>query len=99
MPHIDSPGTAPSRGEVARKVMASRFTITRFRASYSIDEVDAFLDELVTGLNGQFSPKELISKILQAKFPVTRWRDGYDLDQVDTFLDEIAHEIKNLDTV
>ncbi len=65
------------------------FRLTRFRESYDIAEVDAFLVEIRPWLDARLPNLEVAARIRDVAFTPVRMRPGYDLDQVDDHLDEL----------
>ncbi len=75
-----------------------RFSITKFQAGYSINQVDDFLDKVVeelrrregssveTGSEARCTAQDVRS----VQFKHTRWLDGYNQSQVDEFLLKVA---------
>lgn len=90
----DVPGPGPSFAPDAstagliERIKNVKFSTTRFAPGYDEEEVDTFLDKLVTvlGEGGQLDRSEL----RDIKFSQTRLRPGYVMPDVHTFLDEVA---------
>lgn len=66
-----------------------QFRTTRFRESYDISEVDAFLAEIGPWLAGRLPNPEAARRISEARFSPVRMRPGYDMDAVDDHLAEL----------
>lgn len=66
-----------------------QFRLTRFRESYAIAEVDAFLDAIGPWLTGRLPNQEAASRIRDARFSPVRMRAGYVMDDVDDHLGEL----------
>lgn len=86
-------GNAYERRELAERVLNSRFTITKFRIGYSLDQVDDFLDTIVAQLRDGEPATVVLDTLASASFRQTRWLDGYDTTQVDNFLQEVSKRI------
>lgn len=72
-----------------------RFHATKFREGYLVDDVDAFLDEVVAALehreSGRPGPAPLTAEqVRAARFRAVRFGEGYDQDEVDVLLDRLA---------
>lgn len=95
-------GTADRRNSLARlgadDVRNVRFSSTKFREGYKLDEVDAFLDrvetQLRTGGRDRSSAPLTAETVIGQRFTATRFRAGYDQDEVDDFLDRIVTELR-----
>ena len=72
----------------AEWVEAGRFSTTRLRPGYDIDQVDAFLRAIRDTLVGIREPSLTPDEIRNKQFSTTRLRPGYDEEEVDAFLDE-----------
>lgn len=68
---------------------APRFTTTRLREGYSIDEVDDFLADVLRRLVPGRPDGALAEKIREARFTPVRLRVGYDMGEVDQYLDDL----------
>jgi DivIVA domain-containing protein len=66
------------------------FTVTRFRESYRMSAVDAFLAEIRPWLDGRLPNPEVAERIRRSRFQPIRLRPGYDMDEVDDYLERIA---------
>jgi DivIVA domain-containing protein len=90
--HMPGPGPAialdASTMGLIERIKNVRFGTTRLAPGYDEEEVDTFLDKLVTALNqdGQVDRSEL----REVRFSRTRLRPGYAMPDVDTFLDEVT---------
>ena len=69
-------------------VQARKFSTTRLRPGYDIDEVDAFIDAIRDSFLGVREPSLTPEEIRVRQFSTTRLRPGYDEEEVDAFLDE-----------
>lgn len=76
----------PERMRLADDVVASRFTITKFKSGYDLDGVDDFLDTVTAQLREETPAEVILNTIASASFRVVKWRDGYETEQVDRFL-------------
>jgi DivIVA domain-containing protein len=70
-----------------------RFGTTRLKMGYDEQEVDAFLDEMITALRRD---RARASQVKNAVFATTRMRPGYRQADVDAFLERLASEIERL---
>lgn len=73
------------------------FRRTRWRAGYSIAEVDAFIAEVEIAL---FSPEPRVgaSDVAWHRFTEVRRGPGYDMEDVDTYLAEVEHLLSEAET-
>jgi DivIVA domain-containing protein len=78
-PSPEADGAIPAPG---------RFSTTRLRPGYDMEEVDAFLDEIRDTFLGIREPLLAPDEIRAKQFSTTRLRPGYDMEEVDAFLDE-----------
>jgi DivIVA domain-containing protein len=82
----------------ANDVRNVRFSSTKFREGYSIEEVDVFLDRverhLRTGGADRTQPPLTAEAVIDQRFSSTKLRPGYDQDEVDDFLDRIVTELR-----
>jgi len=74
--------------EWAEWVRRQRFHVTRLRASYDPEQVDALLEAISDTFRGVRDPPLTPSEVRDKQFRTTRWRPGYDQEEVDAFLDE-----------
>lgn len=70
-----------------------RFGTTRLRTGYDEQEVDAFLNEMITALRRD---RARASQVKNVVFVTTRMRPGYRQPDVDAFLERLASEIERL---
>jgi DivIVA domain-containing protein len=70
-----------------------RFGTTRLRMGYDEQEVDAFLNEMITALRRD---RARASQVKNVVFVTTRMRPGYRQPDVDAFLERLASEIERL---
>ena len=75
-----------SMSDLAEEILAKRFTTTRFRAGYAVDEVDLFLDRAVVAVRGGDDLTPLVDGAL---FRTVTLAESYDVDEVDDFLEEL----------
>jgi len=74
--------------ELAEWIPTPKFSTTRLRPGYDIDEVDAFIDDIRGSCLGVRDPSLTAEEIRGKQFSTTRLRPGYDEEEVDAFLDE-----------
>ena len=65
------------------------FTVTRWRESYSIDDVDDFLAEIGPLLQDSLPNPELAARISDVRFALARLRPGYDMVEIDDHLEHV----------
>ena len=77
--------------------VSHRFTRTRYRAGYSIADVDAFLDrvEATLGLRPRYGPPVTAADVAAAQFRIVRVRAGYDPREVDEALDRYEEQLRD----
>ena len=73
---------------LAAWVEARKFSTTRLRPGYDMEEVDAFADDIRDTFLGIREPSLTPDEIRTKQFSTTRLRPGYDEEEVDAFLDE-----------
>ena len=73
---------------VAQRAEARRFSTTRLRPGYDVEEVDAFLSAIRETFLEIRKPSLTPDEIRKKQFSTTRLRPGYDQEEVDAFLDE-----------
>lgn len=78
------------RTTLADELSAARFRTTRFRAGYSEDAVDDFIDALRGQLVAGVTDDEIVAAVQTSRFPMTGARRGYELEQVDALLDHVT---------
>lgn len=71
-----------------------RFSATRVREGYDIDDVDATVDRVMTSLEGDSTTGITPAEIEQLRFTPVRWEAGYDMGEVDAWLDEVVAELE-----
>jgi DivIVA domain-containing protein len=71
----------------AERAGARKFSTTRRRPGYDMDEVDAFLDAIRDTFLGIREPSLTPDEIRDKQFSTTRLRPGYVVEEVDAFLD------------
>jgi DivIVA domain-containing protein len=83
---------------LARDVTEKRFTPTRFRDGYAMDDVDAFLERVhatLTAYEGGTAFGVLsATDVVNARFHPTKFREGYSQDEVDDFLDQVVADLR-----
>jgi DivIVA domain-containing protein len=86
----------PRSDVLARDVTEKRFTPTRFRDGYAMEDVDAFLERVRATLAAyeQGTAVGVLADVVAARFQPTRFREGYDQDEVDDFLDQVVVELR-----
>jgi DivIVA domain-containing protein len=70
-----------------------RFGTTRLRVGYDEQEVDAFLDKMISALKQN---RARASEVKSVVFAASRMRTGYRQPEVDAFLERLAAEIERL---
>lgn len=70
-----------------------RFATTRLRVGYDEQEVDAFLDKMISALREN---RARASEVKSVVFTASRMRTGYRQPEVDAFLERLATEIERL---
>ena len=84
----------------AHEVLTTRFTPTKFRAGYDLEQVDAYLDRATTTLTaleaGEHPGAGMLSasEAREARFVPTKWREGYDVTEVDDLIDSIVRTLQ-----
>ena len=84
------------------KASHTTFILTRFKAGYSTQEVDAFMQEFIAALRswetgtpyGVLTSRDVTSRA----FTPTRFRDGYEQGEVDAFMREAAATLQAWET-
>ena len=84
---------------VAQWVEARRFSTTRLRPGYDIDQVDAFLSAIRDTFLETRKPSLTPDEIRNKQFSTTRLRPGYDEEEVDAFLDEAESRLADRKSV
>lgn len=84
------------------QIVEQTFSTTRFRAGYDADQVDLWLDEVVTTMRGHISGSLGVAPIraedvAAVRFTQTRFRDGYDMAEVDELLDRVQATLAALE--
>ena len=93
-PVQDQPTTRPAPDSdvggtvLAEWVEARKFSTTRLRPGYDMEEVDVFLTAIRDSFLGVRRPSLRPDEIRYKQFSTTRLRPGYDEEEVDAFLDE-----------
>lgn len=74
-------------------IQEARFTTARFRPGYRTADVDDFLDEIVTLLQGTADPRrsreDAAARVREAAFATETFPHTYDMQDVDAFLEEV----------
>lgn len=74
-------------------IHGARFATVRFRPGYRMADVDDFLDEIVTLLQGTADPRrsreDAAARVREAAFATESYQPTYDMQDVDAFLDEV----------
>ncbi|GMA23464.1 cell division protein DivIVA [Luteimicrobium album] len=85
----------------AEDIRSRRFSTTKFREGYDIEEVDGYLDEIGQTLasleggtapttHGIISPEDVLAKV----FDTVKFREGYAIDEVDDLLDVVVQTLQ-----
>ena len=82
----------------AAEVLNAKFAATKFREGYDQDEVDDFLDRVVTTLRARESGTAVAEAVTVAdlavrRFTTTKFREGYDMEDVDRLLDQVQQTL------
>jgi DivIVA domain-containing protein len=73
---------------LAEWIQTPKFSTTRLRPGYDIDQVDAFIDDIRDSFLGERITSLTPDEIRKKQFSTTRLRPGYDEEEVDAFLNE-----------
>ncbi len=87
-PSESAPGSEVDGAILADWVQVTKFSTTRLRPGYDVEEVDAFLNAIRDTFLGMREPSLTPDEIRTKQFSTTRLRPGYDEEEVDAFLDE-----------
>jgi DivIVA domain-containing protein len=79
--------------EWAEWARTQRFSVTRLRPGYHLEEVDAFLEAICDTFLGVREPPLTASEVRDKQFTTTRLRPGYDEEEVDAFLEEAERRL------
>ncbi len=93
-PSIPVPGSEVDGAAFAGWVGAMRFSTTRLRPGYDVEQVDGFLEAIYDTFLGVREPPLTSDEIRDKKFLTTRLRPGYDEQEVDTFLNEAESRLR-----
>jgi len=85
----------------AEDVRSRKFSTTKFREGYDIEEVDGYLDEIGRTLQsletgaaptgpGLLGPEDVLAKV----FDTVKFREGYAIDEVDDLLDVVVQALQ-----
>lgn len=83
------------------EIAKARFSTTKFREGYVMDDVDTYLDRARTSLESWESgvPGELTAvAVVQSRFAPTKFRTGYVQDEVDNFLDGVSATLQSFES-
>ncbi len=69
------------------------FSTVRWREGYAPEQVDAFLERLRRGLDGE-APPVTASQVVEVLFTAVRLRPGYDMRQVDELLRAVEGHLR-----
>lgn len=89
-PLAGGPGASPAGAPSG----STRFSITRLRPGYEMEQVDAFLDAVRDTFLGVRQPPLTADEIRDKQFATTRLRSGYDEEEVDAFLGEAEARLR-----
>ena len=84
------PGAAPAGGPSG----SARFSTTRLRPGYDMEQVDGFLDAVRDTFLGARQPPLTAEEIRAKQFATTRLRPGYDEQEVDAFLEGVEARLR-----
>ncbi len=85
------PGASPAGARSG----SARFSTTRLRPGYDMEEVDGFLEAVHDTFLGVRQPPPLTAEEIRAKqFATTRLRPGYDEQEVDAFLEDAEARLR-----
>ena len=76
--------------------VSRRFTRTRYRAGYSMADVDAFIDRIeeTLSLRPRYGPPVTAADVAAVQFRLVRLRTGYEMREVDEALDRYAEQLR-----
>jgi DivIVA domain-containing protein len=94
-PEATSPSRASGPPLSDADVLNSKFQATKFRDGYDADEVDDFLDRVVTTLRGDTARPLTADDVRSVQFARTKFREGYDIDEVDALLDRVIAALES----
>lgn len=84
------PGASPAGARSG----SARFSTTRLRPGYDMEEVDGFLDAVHDTFLGVRQPPLTAEEIRAKRFAVTLLRLGYDEQEVDAFLEDVEARLR-----
>jgi DivIVA domain-containing protein len=87
-PSESAPDSEVDGAILAEWVEARKFSTTRLRPGYDMEEVDAFANAIRDTFLGIRQPSLTPDEIRTKQFSTTRLRPGYDEEEVDAFLDK-----------
>src|SRR5215467_2843253 len=73
---------------------SARFSTTRLRPGYDMEQVDAFLEAVRDTFLGVRHPPLTADEVRAKQFAVTRLRPGYDEQEVDAFLEDVEARLR-----
>lgn len=82
------------------EIAKARFSTTKFREGYVMDDVDSYLDKIRTALESWESgiPGEVTAdSVVNSRFALTKFRTGYVEDEVDSYLDEVSATLQSFE--
>ncbi len=89
-PVAGGPGASPAGAPSG----STRFSTTRLRPGYDMEQVDAFLDAVRDTFLGVRQPPLTADEVRDKQFVTTRLRPGYDEEEVDAFLGEAEARLR-----
>src|SRR5262252_3681965 len=84
----------PSASPTGAPSGSARFSTTRLRPGYDMEQVDAFLDAVRDTFLGVRHPPLTAEEIRAKWFATTRLRPGYDEEEVDAFLEDVEARLR-----
>ena len=84
----------PSASPAGALSGSARFSTTRLRPGYDMEQVDAFLDAVRDTFLGVRHPPLTAEEIRAKQFVTTRLRPGYDEEEVDAFLEDVEARLR-----
>lgn len=85
----------------AQQVLNTKFSATKFREGYDVEQVDDYLDRVMATLTayeaGDRPGRGLLTaaEAQGARFSATKWREGYDVTEVDDLIDSIISTLRS----
>jgi DivIVA domain-containing protein len=87
-------GDAADLAQWAHRAGSARFSRTRLRPGYDMEQVDAFVEAIRDTFLGVRQPPLTADEVRGKKFSTTRLQPGYDEKEVDDFLDEAEARLR-----